>query len=1601
MDKRTTLFSRVVLLISLISLFSLQTFAQKQLGTKSVADYTSIAKITGNGTGKSLSFYNPATNANGTWFAGTFNGTLNSVSTQYYCIDLGNPLATNQDYWDEGSTSSQITYILNTYFPYASGPGQLNDLQKEAAAVQFAIWHFSDGAQISSITNDTDVKNRAGQIIADATSNHNNVQSATTLLIVPASGSFAVGINPTFKVYAFDINGAPVANVSIALTTNLGSLSTASVTTNANGESGLITLTHNAVGTATVKAQANVVIAQGTKYVHKISPNSKQKLVLATPATDKKEVTASFNWYTPNTCDLKGYVTYTQGGWGSPSNSGPGKIRDNNFSNVFPSGLVLGGNFKLTLTSASAVKNFLPQGGTAAAFTQNYNNVTNTSAGVLAGQLVALKLSVNYSAAGVLGSNTTPIGNLVIKSGPFVGYTVSQFLAFAEAAIGGGNLNGFTFSQINDAATALNENFDNGTVDKGYLDCNGNVKASIGDKVWEDTNSNGVQDSGEPVKANVTVQLYDCNDNLQGTTVTNSNGIYSFTNLVPGDYYVKFILPLGYTFTSLDLGGDDSKDSDANTSTGKTICTTLSGGENDLTWDAGLVPVPCQNKIGDFIWHDKDTDGIQDANEAGIANVAVELLNSANSIVATATTDANGKYEFSNVLNGTYKVKIAASNFTGNGVFAGSANEKWFITFKDKGSNNEKDSDGDLSTKTASVTVNCNDDITIDFGFFKSCVTLEKSGPATVNVGEKITYKFVVSNCGDVILGGGATVYDPMLRPTGDHMVKYFKLYPGEEGEVEVEYTTTPDNCGTLKNDAYVIGHPELNNYNFNGTTIRDDDSHTVIVNCTEKEADLEIIKTSSKTSVECGAPLTYTITVKNNGPDKSEGIKVSDLLPSGAIYVSNSASQGSYNNITGIWTVGDLNNGLTATLTINVTIDCGQINSGSFDLGIAKEYNLFVLEDITQPSADTEGKVAVGGNATFSNYSLGDKLPENSGDVLIVGKHLNFTSGHIYNGNVVYGQTTNLPIDAVTVDGTIETGTPIDFTAAKIELQSLSATLSNYAANGTTTMQWGGLTLTGNDPYLNVFAVNGSDLTSAHTVAITVPNGAVVLVNINGTSVSWTGGLTVTGTSITNVLYNFYEATSLTIQGIDVTGTVLAPYAHLNFPAGVINGQVICKSMEGAGQFNLDLFEGNIPFEKEITNVASLLEVITNDPNAVNNTSSVKVVASNIGEVNNGGAEGDGWQQVSGFGEGEIVYTMAYSGSSIYAGTWGGKIYSSTNGGTTWTRINSDMNVGFIWSLQIHNSQILAATELGVYSYNGSVWSLTSLAGMDVHALTISGNAIYAGTWGFGIYKSEDNGATWLPVNNGLDYFLTIQSLSTKGSTLYAGTVGGGVFTSLDGGATWTAVTVGNNIIWALGANSTAVIASAYGDGLYQSIDNGSTWNKISDLNLSFVYSIVVDLTGKIYVSSWTGGVFTSTDGGYTWTSMGMNGLGVSSVMVSPNNEDIYVGTKEGKVFKINTSITGVDGETELPTEFSLSQNYPNPFNPSTTIEFALPTNGLYSLKVYDILGQEVATLINKEMNSGVHKVTFDAGRFASGMYIYRLTGNNVNITKKMMLMK
>ena len=112
--------------------------------------------------------------------------------------------------------------------------------------------------------------------------------------------------------------------------------------------------------------------------------------------------------------------------------------------------------------------------------------------------------------------------------------------------------------------------------------------ASIGDRVWVDCNANGIQDVGEKGASGATVKLLSAAGAVVATTVTDANGNYLFSDLTPGDYSVQVIAPTGYNFTTKDQGTNDMLDSDVNAS-GKTVLTTLVAGENDLSWDAGIV----------------------------------------------------------------------------------------------------------------------------------------------------------------------------------------------------------------------------------------------------------------------------------------------------------------------------------------------------------------------------------------------------------------------------------------------------------------------------------------------------------------------------------------------------------------------------------------------------------------------------------------------------------------------------------------------------------------------------------------------------------------------------------------------------------------------------------------------------------------------------------------------------------------------------------------------------------------------------------------------------------------------------------------------------
>ncbi len=130
-----------------------------------------------------------------------------------------------------------------------------------------------------------------------------------------------------------------------------------------------------------------------------------------------------------------------------------------------------------------------------------------------------------------------------------------------------------------------------------------------------------------------------------------------------------------------------------------------------------------------------------------------------------------------------------------------------------------------------------------------------------------------------------------------------------------------------------------------------------------------------------------------------------------------------------------------------------------------------------------------------------------------------------------------------------------------------------------------------------------------------------------------------------------------------------------------------------------------------------------------------------------------------------------------------------------------------------------------------------------------------------------------------------------------------------------------------------------------------------------------------------------------------------------SKQNNYVYIFNHLTNAWKFSLNILGAnlkkeailsDGDNSvIPTEYNLSQNYPNPFNPTTRIDFQLPEKRYVSLKIYDIQGNLVTTLVSKEMEAGYHSTTWDANGFASGVYFYRFTSGSFVATKRLLLLK
>jgi len=336
-------------------------------------------------------------------------------------------------------------------------------------------------------------------------------------------------------------------------------------------------------------------------------------------------------------------------------------------------------------------------------------------------------------------------------------------------------------------------------------------------------------------------------------------------------------------------------------------------------------------------------------------------------------------------------------------------------------------------------------------------------------------------------------------------------------------------------------------------------------------------------------------------------------------------------------------------------------------------------------------------------------------------------------------------------------------------------------------------------------------------------------------------------------------------------------------------------------------------------------------------------------------------------------VFCIATSGTNIFAGHYGAGVWRSTNNGTTWTEINSGIPTP-----------------------------------ADIRSIVTLGTSIFASATNYstgrslGVYRSTNNGSNWTSVNTGLTNDFAA-GLFVSGTDLFAGGASGTVFLSTNSGSNWTQV--GNTwVSYSIGGFAmcgNGLFAAASNGGVFRSTDRGGSWSQVtSGLTDWNFYGLTG--CGAILFAGTKKGVFLSTNNGASWdlANTGLTDKTAGPFVITATH--IFAATETG-VWKRPLSdfaaVTAV--QNNVPCEFKLEQNYPNPFNPATSFEFRVPSSGFVSMKVFDVLGKEVATLVNGECQAGSRTVRWDASGLPSGVYACRLKAGTFTQTQKVVLAK
>ncbi len=390
---------------------------------------------------------------------------------------------------------------------------------------------------------------------------------------------------------------------------------------------------------------------------------------------------------------------------------------------------------------------------------------------------------------------------------------------------------------------------------------------------------------------------------------------------------------------------------------------------------------------------------------------------------------------------------------------------------------------------------------------------------------------------------------------------------------------------------------------------------------------------------------------------------------------------------------------------------------------------------------------------------------------------------------------------------------------------------------------------------------------------------------------------------------------------------------------------------------------------------------------------------------------KGDNWNVSNeGLSRSDVQSIATNLNGDLFAGTAEGGIYRSTDQGQDWVSINNGIGVMNVTAVVVNRANVEFAGTMGAAGIyrsadNGDQWyrSNTGLADSNVIAMAMDSTGTMFTSTQSGLFKSSDGGSSWQLANSGLTSKVFALGFGASGNQ-YAAT-GSGVYCSQNNGKSWSACSKGlpNDAVISISCSENKLFAGTDNSGIYCSTDSGANWfASNTGLLAKSIQSISVNSTKKIFIGS-KDGIFFSPDSGITWVSLNQ-GLTYSDVrsIVFDRDGYAYAATYGGGVFKTTESTTSVNEHSiTIPKAFLLMQNYPNPFNPSTIISFAIPVRSIVSLKVFDILGREVSTIVSGELEPGSYTQQWNAATMASGVYFYRLQAGTYSETKKLLLLK